>query len=1122
MDLKALAQDFDLGKLTVALRGWFPSFAEKNKTLKFPGWDGVEVLGVVETLAGPNGANMPMVVAAAKSPTGQTLTERSSRVRQFKLAKDILQVAFENPLQIGIGHGVQGAVAQGLFAFYDDEGNFRLSLVHATPKGKTVEWSQIRRQSFYVDAKGENQTFRQRMGGPFGTWDQLREAFSVERLAKEFYVRLFDWYERACKNEKVVFPNDVDTDGDNRAHIEEHMIRLITRLMFVWFLKQKKLVPAGLFDEAHLAEILKTFKPRSKTEHNYYNAILQNLFFATLNSEITGEDSRAFAVKGTRGHGVKTLYRHADEFKISKPEVMKEFEQAPFLNGGLFECLDKMDDDNKVLYYDGFSNEDRHIYKGTLTRAHVPNYLFFDPEIGILPLFKQYNFTVTENSQRDEDVALDPELLGQVFENLLGAFNPETKMSARDMTGSFYTPREIVDYMVDESLKAILAAKCPTVAGERLERLFAAESERPADGKLCRELDKALTTAKYLDPACGSGAFPMGILLRVVELLRILRGLPEDASTYGLKLELIENCIYGIDIQTIAVQVSKLRFFISLVCEQIPTDDKNENYGIHTLPNLETKFVAANSLIGLHSRRQAAATGKKLSKKEREAAVPLLLVNEVEKLKADLWRVRHRHFNARTRGEKKSLRDEDKRLRKALALTLQETSVFDVKDAEQMAKWDPYDQNLSSAFFDAEWMFNIKDGFDIVIGNPPYGFRNILSPEEKKYFRKVEGIVFPTGDIAELFILKSLGQYVANAGMLTFIIPKKSLYGESWSNVRRLWLGNSLHFLMDASKAFENVLLEQAAFAVRKGRPEGRKIAVGYLNGDLQAVCELGQFPSDNIFTPDAANAQIYRGLYAPSLLEKIQKHSAGAVGKCISAEIGISNITSELTFDAEGNVPCLKGKDIVRYGHRGDVRYLKKRTADRVSDGFQPATLVAQKIIAHLANPISHIQIAIEYNEPSVLYNDTCVGLHITDPRLDKLFMLGYLQSNFAGWYAHNFIYNRAIRTMDFISYYVSQLPFPQKAISCPKCQEEIAALVKQAIKLRRVDAAANIDDIEARINAQVYELYGLTGDEISIVEGLSEAESGPKRAKSEKPKKARGRKKVEVDLPASLPGWD
>ncbi|MCD8202912.1 MAG: restriction endonuclease, partial [Prevotella sp.] len=287
------------------------------------------------------------------------------------------------------------------------------------------------------------------------TLSDVTVAFSVETLTKQFYNELFEWYQWVIGPSSNV---SFQKKGMEKDSIETKIIRMITRLMFVWFIKQKGLIPSKIFDIEYLDKILKDFDPYSQTEGNYYQAILQNLFFATLNRAIVDENGNKREFATNKGQDVKTSYRYAELFKISEKEVIDLFADVPFLNGGLFECLDKsMTIDGVEAYkYDGFTRNDKKENGHYTQRAVVPNNLFFDKEKGLISIFNRYNFTIEENTPQDQQVALDPELLGKVFENLLGAYNPETKETARNQSGSFYTPREIVNYMVDESLIAYL------------------------------------------------------------------------------------------------------------------------------------------------------------------------------------------------------------------------------------------------------------------------------------------------------------------------------------------------------------------------------------------------------------------------------------------------------------------------------------------------------------------------------------------------------------------------------------------------------------------------------------------------------------------------------------------
>ena len=586
-------------------------------------------------------------------------------------------------------------------------------------------------------------------------------AFSVEALTKQFYKDLYEWYQWAVDPASgVYFPNNTSIEADDREDIETKIIRLITRIMFVWFIKQKELVPNKIFDVDFLETILKDFDPNSAVVGNYYNAILQNLFFGTLNRAIEDEqgNKRKFATNVKKD--IKTLYRYAEMFTISEDEVIKLFSEVPFLNGGLFECLDKtktIDGVEQAYNYDGFSRNDKKFADGRYrNRAVVPNVLFFEPERGLISILSRYNFTIEENSPEEQQVALDPELLGKVFENLLGAYNPETKETARNQSGSFYTPREIVNYMVDESLISYLGNTA--FVRSLFSPEFVYDKTKEAEYKTIADKLKAI---KILDPACGSGAFPMGLLNKMIE---ILCHITPDENIYEMKLAIIENCIYGSDIQSIAAQITKLRFFISLICN-CEKDATKPNFGIPTLPNLETNFVAANSLIA----------------KKKQDSHNLFENPEIEPTKKVLTEIRHEHFSAKTAYRKSTLREKDKQLREKLAKLLEQDNDFAPEDAKQLAAWNPYDQNAVAEFFDPAWMFGVSDGFDIVIGNPPYiQLQNDGGKLAKLYADCNYKTFARTGDIYCLFYERG-HQLLKPNGHLCYITSNKWMragYGE--------------------------------------------------------------------------------------------------------------------------------------------------------------------------------------------------------------------------------------------------------------------------------------------------------------------------------------------------------
>ena len=1004
------------------------------------------------------------------------------------------------------------------------------------------------------------------------------EVLDVNILNKKFFQELSNWYFAAM--DAVSFPDDLEKNQEIRN--ATNLIRLITRIIFVWFIKEKQLVPENLFDKNFIAGILKDFNKTEKS-HSYYNAILQNLFFATLNQNIK---DRKFAKAGDfntnrEEYGVTNLFRYADLFTISEKDVLNLFKDIPFLNGGLFDCLDKPNDKGKIEYVDGFSRNPK-------KQAIVPDYLFFGEEKeidlnkiydtknkrytfrGLINLLESYKFTVAENTPIEEEVALDPELLGKVFENLLANYNPETQTTARKQTGSFYTPREIVDYMVDESLIEYLKTKSivsipadlpadlpaddednnnlytffnpfdevdiyhgnlphwrqdnvwyfvtfrladslphdvveqiksqrelwlkqhniPTdlkqrtqaalktlskaelkeyyrLFSERIETLLNAGSgscvlkeekiarivanalrhfnhqryildewvimpnhvhvlvkplgnhqlsdilhswksftaneinkqlgrkgqlwmhesydhivrnerafeairkyirENPQKAKLsvgeflaseqsarstgsARSMDasntfagvrsmdvqstgsvrsmdasgtfasdtfearlrdllsysdnpnpfnetethaliEALNTCKILDPACGSGAFPMGILHKMVHILQKLdpnntywrelqrqkaiqeteeafkigdkaeriKRLAEindifenNASDYGRKLYLIENCIYGIDLQPIAVQIAKLRFFISLVIDQ-KVDKTKDNFGIRSLPNLETKFVAANALIGL------------------EKPTQLLMRNpDIEKKESELQTLRHNYFTATTRKEKLQLQNQDKQLRQQLVELLKKDGWKNTA-AQQIADFDPYDQNKFANWFDPEWMFGLQDGFDIVIGNPPYiQLQRDGGKLAKLYQTQHFQTLARTGDIYTLFYEKGL-QLLKTDGILCFITSNKWMRAGYGEKLREYFTKFNPLILVDLGPGiFESATVDTNILLIQKRSNQHRLKALTLQKNDKQSIAEQVE-KNSNVLTKLTKDAWFIGSSAEQRLKEKIER----------------------------------------------------------------------------------------------------------------------------------------------------------------------------------------------------------------------------------------------------------
>lgn len=762
-------------------------------------------------------------------PVQEDLSFRSGKKKQYDFAIQILK---------------QINAFNGIFVFYDSAGNFRFSFIYRVPEGPRVRSSNYRRFTYFVSSKLTNKTFRMRVGScNFESPEAIEEAFSVEVVTKSFYNELADWYFWACQ--EVEFPPDAEKVENGR---QMAVIRLITRLIFIWFMREKGLIPPEIFDKQILNE---TLKDLSDSSSSFYLAVLQNLFFTTLNTPMDKREFRS-EIRGYKGfnpdHGNQYRYHHLALFK--DPEFINKYLiQIPFLNGGLFDCLDAPD---RALYIDGFSDTKKN-------QPKVPNRLFFSSETvadlnadygttnktyrvkGLLEILSSYNFTIDENTLDDQEVALDPELLGRVFENLLASFNPETSKTARRATGSYYTPRQIVDFMVDESLKLYLSSKLKDITSieEKLEWIFSAQVEdNPFDEHQVRRIVKLIEAVRVVDPAVGSGAFPMGILNRLVFILskldpnselwkeaqiealanvpdpqireqlkkRVLDSFKEKNHDYGRKLYLIQKCIYGVDIQQTAVEIAKLRFFISLLVDE-NVDKGKDNWGIEPLPNLDFKIMQGNSLVAtlggfdlipprdsdveqndlfssIDRKTEVIATLTEL--KAQYQAIPnheerQRLKNQIELYFSELFlltkREKREAFFYKLSNENKKyafLKDD---LQKAKILNQFSDQLVRELGFDPMESDEAFLSAITEDFrhevfpwsiYFAE-VFQDKGGFDIVIANPPY----IGEKGNTELFDKVK-----TGHLNEFYIGKMDYFYfffhlaidlVKKGGIITFI-----------------------------------------------------------------------------------------------------------------------------------------------------------------------------------------------------------------------------------------------------------------------------------------------------------------------------------------------------------------
>ncbi len=605
--------------------------------------------------------------------------------------------------------------------------------------------------------------------------DLLWKSLDIKEVNKDFYKRVKGSFD------DLVGIIKLEKLTENENQIKQFAVRLIGRYIFCWFLKEKSIIPHNLIDSVIIEKVKK-----------FHQDFLQKLFFGTLN---------------TRVH-------ERDWLLLADVDIRNKFEKIPYLNGGLF---DKTKEDE--------------LFEGLELNSWLLNFV---------KVLESYDFTVDESSSQYQQVAVDPEMLGRIFENLLASQNPETEKAAnneRKAFGAFYTPRDIVDFMVDEALRTYLANKL-NVSADDLASAFSINPTWPDKlNKRKLEAEKHLQSVKILDPACGSGAFPMGVLHRLISLRQLL-GLYPD--THILKKEILSNNIYGVDIMPMAVEIARLRAWLSLIVEEDYKAEKiSSNFEIDALPNLDFKFMQGNSLletyegiklfdgrllventvskknsiiektqkklselqsryIELHSANKLKGTQKAIIEKELKETKDLLnklskaeepqatyglfhgdasTANIAEKLKGlhkDL-------FNTSDKEAKKDLKNKIEELEwNLIAANLKEQGKIDkLKDLEKLKG-----QNVKPYFLyrlNFPEVFTEKGGFDIVIGNPPYVRQEAIDPYYKPlYVQNHPEVGSGTADLYVYFFDSAL--YVTNpGGVVIFITLNKYLktkYGE--------------------------------------------------------------------------------------------------------------------------------------------------------------------------------------------------------------------------------------------------------------------------------------------------------------------------------------------------------
>lgn len=937
--------------------------------------------------------------------------------------------------------------------------------------------------------------------GSKATLDDVKEAFSVEKLSKAFFDEYKKHYDIFC-DFMVSKPNIRQTifNGDEKG-IRDFNKKLLGRIVFLYFIQKKGWlgVPAksdwGKGDFDFLTNLFKN----TKNPDLFYSELLSKLFFDTLNTK-----------------------RKDDLIELVKGEPCR----IPYLNGGLFE-----EDDKK--------------HRNLIFPANLFKSLF--------DFFNQYNFTIYEDDPNDHTVAVDPEMLGHIFENLLEDNKDK---------GAYYTPKEIVHYMCQESLieylttwfenkgyevvgyigfdkpdqpklfsanegrkgQMILEADNKTT-GKQIDRILIEKLLKKKldddDKKLIKkhsaEFHNALDSVKICDPAIGSGAFPMGLLHEIFTAKQTLHtfehGNTKTFDASGVKLNIIQNSIYGVDIEKGAVDIARLRFWLSLIVDE----EKPK-----ALPNLDYKIVVGNSLVsklgddiididwtlnetshglfGADLAKQKGELLKKISKEQKEFFSPesdkKKLAADIRKLKIDLL-ITQLELMVKTQGIETKPTGTNRNLAKQTEIYLQTIGWKNkIKDLQKLKT----KQELPLNFFDWKLDFpevvneqvSEKLGFDIVIANPPYIDSETMvntGNEDLRIFLSNK-LPFCKGnwDIYIAFFDFSYS-LLNSSGNLVFITPDKWISKPFGDEIRKGLKSNFVSIAEAGRKVFENAKVDSIITFIAK-TPKSQIRIDKFVNGE---AINFSSVDKASLVEPYAFDWLFSDFVSKINQIDKFpNKLSDYAVceNACATSDAyKIKDYLLDTTFDSDKHLKIINTGTIGRYTSKWG-----KREMTYLKDKYLEPVVNKKKFQKDFSNSYGAKSILPKLIIKGLTLLDGCIDsegiiipgkstLVITKPQgkeNELLFPLALINSKISLFYIkekyRGSSYNQGI---NFNPDMLNNLPVPSIGKST---MQLIISSVKKIIK--ESEKEKDTLTLEQDLNNLFYKLYELTYDEVKVID--------------------------------------
>jgi hypothetical protein len=1011
------------------------------------------------------------------------LSERSGKKNQYEKAKKILKEL--------------AAYSAGIFIFYDATGNFRFSLVYPEAVGHRREWSNFRRFTYFVSKEFTNKTFLSRIGeGDFSSLIKIKDVFSVEKVTKEFYLEYRKLFESLLSelSKNNTFKNEASRNNINPENFAK---KLLGQIVFLYFVQKKGWLgvsSGSKWGEGNKKFMGDLFREAIKKNANFYNDYLEKLFYNVLNNP--------------RRNSVD-------------PSFSKDFNcRIPFLNGGLFEA--------EYDWKDSLMRLDNNIFKT------------------IFNVFERYNFTIEEESPDDKEVAVDPEMLGQVFENLL----PE---NLRKGKGTYYTPREIVYYMCREALINYLISNHSNITEENVRNyIFYSESfenfkkqkgESFTPGQW-KELDDLLKNIKVCDPACGSGAFLVGMLNLIIKLRIYLQTTPDSnlipqKTEYELKKEAIQNCIYGVDIDPGAVEIAKLRLWLSLVVDYNVED-------IEPLPNLDYRLMCGNSLLeeyegvkfynGDGNEQQATLlvdTGKQekiteLKKKvkeyfdihdDKEKQTKRKEINDVKDwLVRSALEKRKQDLAAQRKSEEAKADMLDKKSREKYLASWGDKFLAEAKIKEVLKNL--HNPKAAKPFFiwKLEFMdvFEDKKGFDVVIANPPYISFYSRQSRLDEYKEQVDVLrktyqftnkLIPGRLNSVMFFIEKGIKLLKNQGCLSFIIDA-NFHESAFKNIRKYIVENArIEYFVDRFSTFESVNSDQVMLCLIKTLPNKDH---KYLYFNKFDDVQLKQ--SKAILQQKILSDREFRFIESDNRALLNTEPLSDFYDTVTGIQIGIGGTRKYKGADIRGlfyassrknknyfPIISLKSDDFYSYCN---VKFNEFLNFDidlgyEINKSVSKCNIAIPKYEKYLCIPKvvvrqSSASITATYTEECSVAEYSAFSIKNKDRDYSLKYLLAILNSKFITFYS---LANKIIKTgikkqpqirikgLDSIPI-VKISPIEQKPFI--QIVDKILEITESSDYLENPAKKEEVKECEKQIDKMVYKLYDLTPEEIKIVEAL------------------------------------